>query len=162
CVPYGRWTDAALYQALLDQRVEPFVELAEQLSGVLIRERISYLISDACDGYNPCHDLCCLLADVAVLLAQRSTGARVRRCVIPLLEHGETAAVPRPDTRIRLDLSEEEFARKLRAARAYLPLQWEIEHALAREGLAELRTEWFYPVAPDLRGYLRRVSRPFY
>jgi hypothetical protein len=55
---YGRFTDRALYAALMDGDLAPFVGLAEELAEAFARDHGDYVVGDAAEGYNPAHDAC--------------------------------------------------------------------------------------------------------
>src|SRR6267142_5714397 len=74
---YGRLTDAAGYAAILSHEFDLFVQLARELAGAFVAERIDYVAGDAFEGYNPMHDACRLVVDAAVTVANRMRGHRV-------------------------------------------------------------------------------------
>ena len=147
-LPYGAFTDADVYRALLTGRDEGLLALAESLAEALLRLEPSYLVCDPADGYNPSHDLCRLLAGAALERVRRVSGRFVPLYEYRLLTDPEAvASTPGPGWE-RLELNPDEVERKVRAARAYLPLRREVEGLLARCGPEALRCEWFLPVAP--------------
>jgi hypothetical protein len=147
--PYGRCTDADVYRALLDGRHDLFLGLVEEAAAALVRLGVTCLVADAADGYNPSHDVCRLLAGAAAEVARRRTGR-------PLVAFESSATGRfwppgrgRPPGEVLIRLSDDEFARKMRAARAYAPLRHEVEAALA-DGGAALRTERLRPIRMPL------------
>jgi hypothetical protein len=72
--PHGRLSDTAVYRALRDNDHAPFLRLVEELTDALLDLRIDCLVSDPADGYNPGHDVCRLLAGVALARARRRSG----------------------------------------------------------------------------------------
>lgn len=130
---YARFTDAALYAAILDHDFRLFTDLADELAAALADGGVECVAGDAAEGYNPAHDACRLVLDAAVELARKRTGRRIENFEFPL--------VGRPDVRPGdahagrwLPLSGETFARKLMAARNYPELSAEVEAALAGAG----------------------------
>lgn len=86
--PFGRYTDARFYDAILQQDVAFFGALTDRLAEALADPAIDTLISDAAEHYNPVHDLCFV---VGALAARRleSQGRRLRHFVCPIVADGE-------------------------------------------------------------------------
>ncbi|MDQ3818632.1 MAG: hypothetical protein M3362_13275, partial [Acidobacteriota bacterium] len=74
---YGRFSDAAIYEALLNYRFDLFISLAEELAAQIINERIESVVADAREGYNPAHDVCRLVVDMAVEIARRTSSGKI-------------------------------------------------------------------------------------
>ena len=110
----------------------------------------------ACEGFNPIHDLCRLVIDLALVVAAQRGAASVSSYEFPL----EAAPGWRADPHAlcwRLDAAQLE--RKLAAAAGYPELTEEVERALAAHGSAAFAEEWLYPVQPLAtlaRGWLQR------
>src|SRR5919202_2920039 len=49
---YGRFSDAAIYEAILNHQFDLFVGLAQELAAQIINERIECVVGDAREGYN--------------------------------------------------------------------------------------------------------------
>ncbi|HEX8149752.1 MAG TPA: hypothetical protein VF591_21410 [Pyrinomonadaceae bacterium] len=131
---YGPFTDAGLYEAVLEHEHAPFLRLVEELAATLVRERVELVAGDAEEGYNPSHDICRLLVNAAVRLVGRTTRARVSNYDFTLVgPPGRCPAHLRADS-IRLELDEAAFARKLSAAHNYPELRAEVEAALGGAG----------------------------
>ena len=116
---FGRFSDAALYQHILDRRADTFIALA-----------------DAAEGYNPAHDLCRYVTDTAVALAGLS-GASFEFDLV---------AAPDTDARdedVRLELDAAALSRKLDAAAAYPEMAAEVDSALRQWGRAAFAVEMF-------------------
>lgn len=129
---YGRFTDLEMYAAFLAHNYVLFIQLIEELVQEFIIHDIEYVVSDASEGYNSCHDVCHLLTGAAVAIMKR----RHNRCVAEF----DYLVVGSPDECISgmredavwLFLDEQVFARKIAAARKYNPkLAADIEAALA-------------------------------
>src|SRR5947209_8011263 len=58
---YGRLTDAVAYAAILNHEFDLFVGIAENLCEEFAVQRIGCVAGDACEGYNPMHDVCRLV-----------------------------------------------------------------------------------------------------
>jgi hypothetical protein len=162
CPPYGRYTDADLYRLILNHRPAAFTSLGRELAETLLREGITHLVSDAAEGYNPNHDLCRMLADMAAEIALARSGRRITRYEFPLLSLPEQGAEGKDGATLCLELSEEEFARKLDAARAYLEMSREVEGAIARAGQDAFRVERLRPVTGWLEPGSMSEALPYY
>ena len=141
---YGRLSDRAAYDAILDGDHARFVALAGELADVLAAERIDVVVGDAAEGFNPTHDVCRLVIDAAVGLAARARPA-IASYEFPL--DGPPDPGPLPGV-IRLALDEPAFATKLAAARRYGTLADEVGAAIAAHGADAFRVECLAPVAP--------------
>lgn len=140
---YGRLTDPALYQAILDGSHHVFRALAEEIGQALAGEDVAAVVGDAAEGYNPGHDACRLIANAAVAMASRRLGRRIANFDFSLTGAWDGArAEDLPPGSVRIRLDEDAFARKLDAARAYTELAVEVEAALAEKGASVFRTEW--------------------
>jgi hypothetical protein len=140
---FGGFTDRAAYTALLEHRVDFFIDLAEELARALAAERIDYVVGDAEEGYNPMHDVCRLVIDAAVRAVHRTNGRHVANFKLPIVGWSEDhVAGPSPE-QIRVQLTEDAFARKVAAASRYIELQDEMESALRGQLINALRVERF-------------------
>jgi len=157
---YGRFTDAAAYAAILNHEFDLFTGLVEELCEAFVTERIDYVAGDASEGYNPMHDVCRLVVNAAVTLAQRLRGHRMRNLefflVSPAICHD------RPLTYgICCRLDDAAFSRKMAAANECTELAGEVQAALERTSMAALRMECLRPVNADYDGHPRDQT-PFY
>src|SRR6478672_11394040 len=50
---YGRLTDAAMYQALLEHRFEVFAALVTELTDFMVSAGVETVVGDRAEGYNP-------------------------------------------------------------------------------------------------------------
>ncbi|MFL5386512.1 MAG: hypothetical protein ACJ8GN_28685 [Longimicrobiaceae bacterium] len=155
---YGRMSDREIYTAILDRDFACFTELAEQLAGELDACGADCVAGDAVEGYNPSHDVCRLVINAALRLLGRTVPAY------------DFALVGAPDgcpealraQALWMDLDEAALARKLAAARSYEELAGEVEHALARFGVAPFRTECLRPVDLSQRYVWDPAEVPYY
>src|SRR5215471_18546086 len=74
---YGRMTDRAAYDALLNRDFDVFTKLAKELSQWFERMGVGYVVADAVEGYNPIHDVCRMVASTAAALASGASGQTV-------------------------------------------------------------------------------------
>ena len=129
---YGRLSDLDVYSAILNEDAEIFARLVEELARMFANERIEYVVGDAAEGYSVTHDVCRIMIGAAVDLAELRYG----RCV----ENFDFLVVGPPDEcpdelreqAITLELDDEAFDRKVKAALGYSPkLAKDVEDALA-------------------------------
>jgi hypothetical protein len=132
---FGRWSDRALYTAILDHDHAPFLRLADELAERLVASDVDHVVGDAAEGYNPGHDACRLVIDCAV--------ARTGRAIV----RWDFTLVGRPDEAIgpgeiaRLPLAPGDVARKLTVAEGYPDLVGEVDHARRTWGDAAFQHE---------------------
>jgi hypothetical protein len=141
---FGRFSDAQLYQRLLQRDVGFFIDLVEELTEVLLGQGSSLIVGDAAEGYNSGHDVCRLLVDAAVMQISQ----RTRRCVT-----NRAVALTTPSSSTvgeKIELSVELWRRKLEAARHYAELADEIERAFAVFGQDAFAVETLLPVCCPL------------
>lgn len=143
---YGRFTDRQLYAALLARDVQLFLDLAEELARTFVREQLAWVITDAAEGYNPAHDVCHLVAEAAVRLAEKLWAHRVAPFDFPLVKRPDDCPEPLRARARWLHLDDAAFARKQAAARAYGPLADEIVSLLEKVGEQAFRVECLRPV----------------
>ncbi|MFL5538437.1 MAG: hypothetical protein ACJ8J0_05565 [Longimicrobiaceae bacterium] len=155
---YGRMSDREIYAAILDRDFACFTGLAEQLAGELEACGADCVAGDAVEGYNPSHDVCRLVINAALRLLGRA---------VPAYDFALVGAPDGCPEALRADalwveLDEAALARKLAAARSYEELAGEVEHALARFGVAPFRTECLRPVDLSERYGWDPAQVPFY
>jgi hypothetical protein len=118
---YGRLSDLQVYSAILDGNAELFSELVEELAQALVDERIDYVAGDAAEGYSVTHDICRIMIGAAVNLAEREHGHRVANYDFLVVGPPDECPSELRDEAIWLQLDDEVFGRKVRAALAYTP-----------------------------------------
>lgn len=155
----GRFSDRALYEVILDGRISVFTALAEEIAEVLTEEKVDRVVCDAIEGFNPSHDLCCLVAAAAVAITTRRTGHPAVLYDF-LLEGRPDGAVRAGDLRLELDAGELE--RKLAAAREYPEMAGEVERAFQRHGVEPFRIECLRAVDPEVIVENLVSDPPFY
>lgn len=145
-------SDTAIYRALLGEARSPFPEWIARLKLVITRERITEIVADEAEGYNPTHDLCRAMANILVsrMVAE---GHEVRNLEFPLVGH---PCDPRrkADLAEELTLDPEALHGKIAAMRAYgvasqqPRLCEEGEAALQQFGEAAFAQECLYVAQP--------------
>jgi hypothetical protein len=142
---FGRLSDRQAYALMMERDDHAVALLVAELASAVVAKRVEYVVGDACEGFNPVHDLCRLIVDAAVLLAARESGG--------VIESFEFALEAGPDWQgdgeeLGWRLDDEALARKLAAARAYPELADEVERALQAHGAEAFRRERLHRVEP--------------
>src|SRR3954471_3155493 len=75
---YGRLTDREIYHAMMAGETARFTEIVDELARAWVENGIEVAASDAKEGYNPTHDLCCEMARAATELVRRETGRQIQ------------------------------------------------------------------------------------
>lgn len=143
---YGRFTDAAIYAALLNHEFDLFERLAEELAAQIIEDEISFIVGDAREGYNPAHDACRIVVNVAVEIARQRASHKI--------ENFEFMVAGKPDSKpgngdgqgIRITLDDTTFQEKLRVARNYHELKDDIDAFLTEYSEHSFQSEYLYPI----------------
>lgn len=143
---YGRFTDIAIYDALLNHRFDLFINLAHELAAQINREGISCVVGDALEGYNPTHDVCRLVIDSAVEIAGRAEERKISNLEFLVIDRPGSELPTSHTGPIRINLDEAAFKQKLMAARNYLELKDEIEAFIKERSEESFRSEYLYPV----------------
>jgi len=139
---YGRLSDKAVYQAVLDQDIRLFIGLVEEMADVLVRDRVDCVVGDGAEGYNPTHDICRLLVNTAVTIAQQIRGSELANFAFPLVARPDPPEADPDGRTLCIELDDDALERKLRAARAYAELADEVTAALAAWGAEAFRKEY--------------------
>ncbi|MGH9400336.1 MAG: hypothetical protein ACRD00_08195, partial [Thermoanaerobaculia bacterium] len=138
---FGSLSDREAYRAVLSGDLDFFAALARRIAEELGSPAVDTVVGDAAEGYNPMHDICRFLIDAAAALADRERPGPLRLYDFPLAGPPRPAGFQAPRDGVCLRLSEEEFARKLAAARSYAPLDGDIAAALREHGEESFRLE---------------------
>lgn len=146
CSPFGAHSDQQFYAALLNADHGFFAHLETALADTL-RGGYDVVVADPFEGYNPTHDLCRLLVNVALERLRCEGRPRAAN-----YEYALTAPLPTPtppgddlaDVVVKLDGSA--LTAKIAAARGYPELQWEVDRALEREGMDAFAHEVLRPL----------------
>jgi hypothetical protein len=129
---YGQLADLEVYSAILNGDAERFAGIVEALAEAFVNERIEYVVGDAAEGYNVTHDMCRVMIGAAVELAEHRYGHRVGNFDFAVVGPPDECADELRDDAILLQLDDEAFDRKVKAALGYTPnLANDVEEALA-------------------------------
>ena len=132
---FGKHTDQTIYRALLDHDFALFHTLAIELAEALLAADVDYVLGDSLEGYNPTHDVCRLLINTAVELANSECGRqRIRNFDFPIIGARQANA-------IALQLNELSFRRKTEVMRDYPELHDEV--TLGLDGVSLQKLEGF-------------------
>jgi len=127
----GPLTDVDVYRAILDRDVTRIAQLTRELRDALAGVRS--VVSDAVELYNPTHDLCWVMANLATRGAERFS----------------YAVVAHPGDGMVIELDDDAFRRKMEMANRYEDLAADVEELVGRVGADALRREVFTPVDAD-------------
>jgi hypothetical protein len=143
----GAFTDAGMYDAMMDGNVAAAAAMTESIAGALIEHGVRYVVADAFEFYNPTHDLCSVIATLAAMRTQAATGLAVER-----YDYAVTLAAsgPASGTAIVLDLDAADVQRKVAAAYAFENLTSDVDELLATIGRQEIAREILRPVSMSL------------
>jgi hypothetical protein len=157
CTPgsiMATFTDQDIYRMLLEGDVAPLLATTLDLADSLVEHGIRTVVADACEWYNPTHDLCWMMARLAAERADLVTGRR-----IACYEYAVTQAASGEGETLELD--DAALSRKTAAAHGNEALRLEVEKVIARIGIDALRREVLRPVATDLEP-AQPHAKPFY
>jgi|ERR1700677_1171304 len=147
---YGRWTDAWIYEAILNRDAGQFATATEELADALIGEEIDYILGDASEGCECTHELCRYMVNSAVALVEKKTGRRILNYEFVLFGPPDACPGALRDKAIRIDLDEAALARKIAAAKAYNPdFQHEVTQQLEKFGTKPFMVEFLIPADMD-------------
>jgi hypothetical protein len=139
---YGRHTDRAVYQRILEHDFDFFIGLADKLAESLSRLRVRFVAGDAAEGYNTVHDICRLVTDAAVEMLKRG-GVEAASFDYPVINRPDECPLGLLESSVWLRLDDQMFSRKLEAARTYYPeLLEEVRTALVGGGAGPMK-EYF-------------------
>jgi hypothetical protein len=157
---FGRFTDQAVYQAILRHDYQFFTVIARELADEFVREGIDYAAGDAEEGYNTTHDICRLVLNAAVEIASIQGGKQIGNYDFLLM--GQPALCPddQSDRAIWFQLDDATMDRKLTAANNYPELAAEVETAIRENGESAFRIECLRPVESD--GERFATEEPYY
>jgi hypothetical protein len=136
---FGRLTDLEAYRALLNHDFAVFINLTDEMTGALLSEQVKCALGDAAEGYNSVHDVCRLMINTAVEIANRS-GGKLTNFDFPVTSRPDDCPPSLCEAAIWLKLDEKVFAQKLAMARRYYPeLVAEVEASLSDSADGPLR-----------------------
>jgi hypothetical protein len=117
---YGRYTDRAVYQRVLDQDFDFFIALVDELAEALSSLGVKVVAGDAAEGYNSIHDLCRFVVDASVAKLKRD-GYDLESFDYAVVNKPDDCAPEMVEQALWLKLDDQTFSRKLSSARTYYP-----------------------------------------
>jgi hypothetical protein len=148
---YGVTSDRGFYSAMMNHDLDFFLGIADQLCSTILEEDSDCVIGDAVEGYNPSHDVCRLLINSAVRMADEISGRHISMYDFLLVGLPDDCPLHLRGDALMLSLDDECLNRKLDAAKDYPELASEVESAIKNFGVARFRTECLRPV--DIRNW---------
>jgi hypothetical protein len=159
---YGRFSDLAIYQAILHHDYQLFAGLVRELAEEFLRERIEYVAGDSAEGYNTTHDVCRLVLDAALEMATRARGVRVGNYDFLLKGRLDECPASLRDRAIWFHLDEDAVGRKLKAAHDYSELAAEVKAAIRENDAGAFQIECLRPVESNKLIERLATEKPFY
>lgn len=126
---YGRYSEAAIYRALLVHDTDLFVSLAEELAHSLIQGSFDYVAGDMAEGFNPVHDAWRMVIDAAVAMVKLRTSKEILNYDFSLFRRQDGFDVP-GQSGAKMCLDAVAFTKKLTAAQSYPELLPEVVAAI--------------------------------
>jgi hypothetical protein len=159
---FGAISDAEIYDAMLAQDISCFLTLVDELAGSFLGHGVDCVAGDAAEGFNPTHDLCRVLINAAVLLAQRTNGKEIANLEFSLTEWEQDCPEPVHDeTCLHWTLDDRLLSEKISAAEQYVELKNDVRRAIAQRGEEYFRSECLRPSIEQFPGY-DISKKPFY
>jgi hypothetical protein len=139
---FARFTDVNVYDFILRCDVEPLVSMTRDIGMALADAEVEFAVADACEFYNPVHDLSGVILTLAIEHAQRLTHRRIDQFEFAVVNAPQQR---RPDD-VVVNLDEAALQRKIDAALRYDELHGEAQEDIRKNGLDAFRTERFHVV----------------
>jgi hypothetical protein len=159
---FGAVPDADIYRAILQQDIPRFLTLVDELASSFLRYGIDCVAGDGEEGFNPTHDLCRVVVNAAILLAQRTSGRKITNLEFSLTEWEEACPEPQHDERcLHWTLDDRLLSAKIAAAQQYVELKDDVNRAIAQRREEYFRNECLRPVL-DPTPHLDTSKKPFY
>ena len=163
-IPPVRDTD--IYSALVEYRPALFRQWCDALTAHILEHRVERIVADQEEGFNPSHDLCRMLANIAAARAARA-GHEISSFEFPSLGHPGRGG--RIDGRCWItELSTTELEAKVSALRRYAahsggPLVQEVEELLATHGEQAYARECLFPArATRYEAPVAGAAKPYF
>jgi hypothetical protein len=159
---YGIVSDRGIYSAIMDGDIQLFADIADALCSSIIAQGADCVVGDSVEGYNPSHDICRLLINAAVRMANERTRKRISSFDFPLVGAPGDCPDDLKEDAMTMMLDDDALERKLRAADHYPELKHELQTAMSMFGVAPFRTECLRPI--DVSNWIGWASpeKPFY
>ena len=159
CALFGAYADRQIYQAMLSGSVQLFLDMASQLITQIRLGGYHTIVRDPYEGYNPTHDVCAVLVDVAVALVWRRYGQRIRVYDFPLTPLSDFR---QSNALRRYVLTDAERVHKRAIVTGYRQLEGEVNAALQREGASTYAEEVLRQLSIGGPATNQHLAPPFY
>lgn len=157
----GRLPDRELYRLIREGNPAPFIAIAEEVAQEILDHDVDAVAGDMIEGFNTGHDITRLMLNAALARIESQSNRNIANYEFPL--ERLLPPDPLPPQTIVLDLDDEAFARKSRAAReSYPELSSEIDRVTAKYGDGPFRREWLTPANPDAGLEWPASNAPYY
>lgn len=164
---FGRYSDGAIYAAIMAGDPSIFLTLARELRDALLAGDFTAVVSDSPEGYNPSHDLCHAVAAAAVAAVRQTSTKLISHFEFPLTgdPRGQEADWSTDDRVYVLD--DETTQQKLETAMDYArrvdgTLLREVEAAKETLGTAVFGNERLMTAKPIRYGERFGDQAPYY
>jgi len=154
---FGRFTDRALYAAVMAADTALFTALADELAAAFVATDRDVIVCDGREGYNASHDMCWFVVEAAVALA---SAARAR--ALPCFEFPVVGEPQVHGDGVRVTLTEAALDRKILAALSYPEMAAEVQTALERFTAKAFQAEPFERAVHRVDEVWRAGSPPYY
>ena len=138
---FGRFSDRAMYDVVLDGDLDAVVALVRELERLLLGRAITVVAGDAMEGYNPTHDLCRLIVDCACARVSRRRARVIDNLEFSLLADPRESSRSDHEETVTVTLDDAALERKVLAANGYAELRGEIDQAVGAFGRDAFRRE---------------------
>ena len=137
---FGRYSDKACYDFIRRIDPKPFVKMRDSLVDECLALGIEQIVSDACEYYNPVHDIASYIADGVTRRLRSKSKRSVHRFAIPIAPPDGSKRTGQTNKKMfPLGQTQEDAGFKLNALAVYEPLANEIRNAKTQEGEAYLQ-----------------------
>lgn len=144
---FGALTDREAYRAILEGDVRSFTAITLDIARALAESRTEMVVADVWEGYNPVHDVCRAVADLAVARAVTLGAGGIRSYTYAVTTPAASTGAP---GEVVVPLDDAALTRMLDAAAAYAELRQEADRLISSFGRESLRKEVLTPWQPRL------------
>lgn len=140
------FTDVEIYDAIMQRDLKKLTDVTLRLADAFVDA--DFVVTDAWESYNPTHDICRIVGELATERASR-----------PLYEYPvvQNFEISGEDNEIVIHLDDDAAERKIASAYAYSELRGDVDEMLRSAGVEQLRLEVLRPARPP-----ETSGKPFY
>lgn len=139
----GYFSDKEIYRIILEQDFTSASRLLNDMMKDLLSFSPDIIVGDALEGFSPTHDLCRYI--ISKLTTELTQKHHVKIDGYDFLLDGMMTKED-SNSAIGIELSDQDFLRKYKAAEAYQELAYEMKVAIDKFGEAAFKTEYIRPV----------------